>query len=97
MVLDSLQIMMGIIENKREQSDGKGFVITAGLYPIKYTKQEYTKQEIQKKEYFWSKDDKSSLAMDREKGGSRQKLGAILILPHSKDYEHSPHNYYRRF
>lgn len=46
MILDSLQIMMGILENKREQSDGKGFVITAGLYPIKYTKQEIQKKEV---------------------------------------------------
>lgn len=46
MVLDSLQIMMGKIEKNREQSDGKGFVITAGLYPIKYTKQEIQKKEV---------------------------------------------------
>ena len=38
MVLDSLYIMMSKIEKKREQSDGKGFMITAGLYPTKYTK-----------------------------------------------------------
>lgn len=46
MVLDSFQIMMGKIENKREQSDGKGFVITAGLYPIKYTEQEIQKKGV---------------------------------------------------
>ena len=38
MVLDSLYIMMSKIEKKREQSDGKGFMITAVLYPTKYTK-----------------------------------------------------------
>ena len=45
-VLNSLYIMMSKIEKKREQSDGKGFMITAGLYPIKYTKQEIQKKEV---------------------------------------------------